>query len=36
VTIGKTDAGGTVVKARPVRFTVAPGRDTVLFVSDRD
>lgn len=30
------DAGGTVTKARPARFTVVPGRDTVLFVSDRD
>jgi hypothetical protein len=35
-TLEFADAGGTVVKARPVRFTVAPGRDTVLFVSDRD
>jgi len=35
-TIEFVDPRGAVTKARPVSFRVAAGRDTVLFVSDRD
>jgi hypothetical protein len=35
-TIEFVDPRGAVTKARPVSFSVAAGRDTVLFVSDRD
>jgi hypothetical protein len=31
-----TDAAGAVVASRAISFEVAPGRDTVLFVSDRN